>query len=47
MMYVELMKKIFLADPRELMGVRPWNEYNWNATFIVVDGKIMKPNFAW
>ena len=24
-----------------------WNEYNWNATSIVIDGKIMKPNFAW
>ena len=22
------------------------NEYNWNATSIVIDGKIMKPNFA-
>ena len=24
-----------------------WNEYNWNATSIVIDGKIMKPNCAW
>ena len=24
-----------------------WNEYNWNATSIVINGKIMKPNVAW
>ena len=24
-----------------------WNEYKWNATSFVTDGKIMKPNFAW
>ena len=29
------------------VGNPQWNEYNWNATSIVIDGKIMKPNFAW
>ena len=29
------------------LKLEQWNEYNWNATSIVIDGKIMKPNFAW
>ena len=31
----------------KVLNFLQWNEYNWNATSIVIDGKIMKPNFAW
>ena len=38
---------IFEAKNMARIGPCQWNEYNWNATSIVIDGKIMKPNFAW
>ena len=41
--YLFLYLRMQISDADILLSE---NEYNWNATSTVIDGKIMKPNFA-